>query len=193
MRDHRRTIHLHFLEAPTEICVDRGHVVGLRTERMELDGTGTAVGTGQINTWPVTAVYRAIGYRSRPLPDLPFDARTHTVPHVAGRVVDSDGVALTGIYVTGWIKRGPVGLVGHTKNDANETVATLLQDFSSGGHAQDREARSITDHLERRRIRYTTFGAWRRLDERERSLGQGSGRERVKLVDRSAMLAAAGA
>ncbi len=105
-----------------------GRVVGLRTERMELTGDGNVRGTGEFHDWDVQAVYRAVGYRSEPIDDLPFDDARLVLPNVAGRVLDLDGEPVPGIYATGWVKRGPVGLIGHTKSDAAETVANLLAD-----------------------------------------------------------------
>ena len=105
-----------------------GAVVGLRTERQELTGDGTVRGTGEFTDWDVQAVYRAVGYRSEAIEDLPFDTRRMVLPNDGGRVLDLDGDALPGLYATGWVKRGPVGLIGHTKSDAAETVAHLLAD-----------------------------------------------------------------
>ena len=119
---HRR-IHLHFLENPVEILGADGAVVGLRTERQELTGDGNVRGTGEFTDWDVQAVYRAVGYRSEAIEDLPFDTRRCVLPNDGGRVLDLDGEPLPGLYATGWVKRGPVGLIGHTKSDAAETVA----------------------------------------------------------------------
>ena len=89
---HRR-IHLHFLENPVEILGADGAVVGLRTERQELTGDGTVRGTGEFTDWDVQAVYRAVGYRSEAIEDLPFDTRRFVLPNDGGRVLDLDGDA----------------------------------------------------------------------------------------------------
>ena len=131
--DRPHKLFLHFFESPTEILGEDGKVVGLRTERTELDGTGNVKGTGEFNDWDVQAVYRAVGYLSRELPKLPLDVDAGTVPDEGGRVHRGSGDApARRTYVTGWIKRGPVGLIGHTKGDANETVANLLDDHANG-------------------------------------------------------------
>ncbi|MEV6653499.1 FAD-dependent oxidoreductase [Streptomyces sp. NPDC051219] len=188
-RPHR--LFLHFFQSPTEILGEDGRVTGLRTERTRLDGTGNVTGTGEMRTWNVQSVYRAVGYLSSEPAKLPFDFLTGTVPHEAGRVIEG-GKHLRSTYVTGWIKRGPVGLIGHTKGDANETVACLLDD-----HRNDRllspaapGEEAVVAHLEGRGVRYTTWDGWHRLDEAERALGAAEGRERVKIVDRDAMLEA---
>lgn len=112
---------LHFFENPVEVLGEDGKVVGLRTERTELDGTGNVKPTGKTTDWEIGAVYRAVGYLSDSLPEIPFDSQAGVIPNEAGRIFD-EGAHLPGLYTTGWIKRGPVGLIGHTKGDANETV-----------------------------------------------------------------------
>ncbi|GAA2382170.1 MULTISPECIES: FAD-dependent oxidoreductase [Gordonia] len=182
---------LHFFENPTEILGEDGKVVGLRTERTELDGTGNVKGTGKTRDWDVTAVYRAVGYLSDNLPEIPFDDQAGVIPNEAGRIFD-DGKHLTGLYTTGWIKRGPVGLIGHTKGDANETVECILEDMRNGvlNEVEDASEASVVDLLESRGIPFTTWDGWYRLDEHERKLGEAQGRDRVKVVEREDMLAA---
>ncbi|MFC9326116.1 FAD-dependent oxidoreductase [Kitasatospora sp. NPDC057015] len=182
---------LHFFESPVEILGEDGRVVGLRTERTELDGTGNVKGTGRFRDWDLQAAYRAVGYRSAELPKLPFDTISGTVPHEAGRVVEN-GTHLPSTYVTGWIKRGPVGLIGHTKGDANETVACLVDDFKGGRlrTPQTPAEDAVTAFLEGRGVRYTTWEGWHRLDAHERALGAREGRERIKVVEREEMLRA---
>ncbi|NUT48758.1 MAG: FAD-dependent oxidoreductase [Saccharothrix sp.] len=181
-----RRLHLHFLEAPVEV-LGSTEVAGLRTERMELTGDGGVRGTGEFTDWPVQAVYRAVGYLSTHLVDLPFDHASGTVPHQAGRVLDLDEQAMTGVYVTGWIKRGPVGLIGHTKGDALETVTSLLADAPRLPVAPIRAPSAVVRFLEQRAVPFTTFDGWRRLDAHELALGAARGRERVKVVDRAEM------
>jgi ferredoxin--NADP+ reductase len=194
-----RKLFLHFFESPVEVYGD-GRVEGFRTERTELTGDGNVRGTGVINDWPVQAVYRCVGYRSTELPGLPWNNREHVVPHVAGRVLDIDGNHLAGVYVNGWVKRGPVGLIGHTKGDAIETVKSLLEDLPSGPRAADPSEDAVVEFLESAGVRFTTWDGWYRLDEHERSLGTAFGpvvgkdgepgpRLRVKVVDKDAMTA----
>ncbi|WP_093944308.1 FAD-dependent oxidoreductase [Actinoalloteichus hoggarensis] len=182
-----RRLHLHFLHRPVEVT-GTTEVEGLRTERMELDGTGNVKGTGEFHDWDVQAVYRAVGYLSSPLPEVPFDHATGTVPHQAGRVLDLDEQHIPGVYVTGWIKRGPVGLIGHTKGDALETINSLLADID-GVELDDRpEPDAILRFLADRGVPFTDWTGWTRLDEHEINLGAPSGRERIKVVDRAEML-----
>ncbi|WP_132992919.1 FAD-dependent oxidoreductase [Gordonia zhaorongruii] len=184
-------LYLHFFENPVEVVGEDGKVVGLRTERTELDGTGNVNPTGKIRDWDVTAVYRAVGYLSDNLPGLPFDNQAGVIPNEAGRVFD-DGAHLTGLYTTGWIKRGPVGLIGHTKGDANETVECILADMRDDAlnTPENADEDAIVELLESRKVPFTTWDGWYRLDEHERALGAAVGRERVKVVEREDMLAA---
>ncbi len=184
-------LYIHLFESPTEILGEDGKVVGLRTERMELTGDGNVRGTGRTTDWEVGAVYRAVGYLSNDLPEIPFDDQAGVIPNEAGRVMDR-GEQLRGVYTTGWIKRGPVGLIGHTKGDANETVACILEDYHAGRLTApvQPEPESVTKWLDDHETPYTTWDGWYRLDEHERSLGEAEGRERVKVVERHDMLAA---
>ncbi|MEU8763960.1 FAD-dependent oxidoreductase [Streptomyces sp. NPDC048659] len=185
---------LHFFESPTEILGEDGSVVGLRTERTELDGTGNVKGTGTTTDWDVQAVYRAVGYLSDELPKLPWDAASGTVPDAGGRVVEESGAHLASTYVTGWIRRGPVGLIGHTKGDANETVANLLDDHANGRllAPESPQEEAVVSFLEGKGIAYTTWEGWYALDAAEKALGEPQGRERVKIVERDEMLRASG-
>ncbi|EID80759.1 MULTISPECIES: FAD-dependent oxidoreductase [Rhodococcus] len=186
---------LHFFESPTEVLGEDGKVVGLRTERTQLDGTGNVKGTGKFNDWDVQAVYRAVGYLSQNIAKLPFDEQAGTVPNEAGRVIADDSAEgndrfMPATYVTGWIKRGPVGLIGHTKGDANETVANLLEDRAGFPEPANPGEDAIIDFLEGKQVPYTTWQGWYRLDAHERSLGEPEGRERIKVVEREDMLKA---
>ncbi|WP_189059079.1 FAD-dependent oxidoreductase [Longimycelium tulufanense] len=183
-----RRLHLHFLHGPAGI-LGAECVTGLRTERMELDGSGGVRGTGRFHDWPVQAVYRAVGYLSSHLADLPFDHDSGTVPHDAGRVLGLDGQQVPGVYATGWIKRGPVGLIGHTKGDALETIGSLLADIPALRPAPEPDPAAIRELLARRGVEFTTLEGWNRLNQHEITLGQQRGRERIKVVPREEMLA----
>ncbi|MDR6638236.1 FAD-dependent oxidoreductase [Paenarthrobacter nitroguajacolicus] len=202
-----RRLHLHFLHSPVEILDSPetpGKVSGIKFERMELDGTGNVKGTGEFIEYPVQSVYRAIGYHGSPLEELEYDARRGVIPNDGGRVLDADGNHVPGIYATGWIKRGPVGLIGHTKGDALETIGFLLEDRLTLPPAENPDPQAIIDLLEERGIEYTTWEGWNRLDAHEAALGaswseaaaaaagDGSGdgvvRERIKVVPREDMV-----
>lgn len=185
--DRPKRLHLHFLHSPCEIVGEDGKVTGLRTERTELTGDGNVRGTGEFHDWDVQAVYRAVGYLSSHLPEIPFDHTTGTVPNQAGRVLDIDEEQVPGVYVTGWIKRGPVGLIGHTKGDAAETIASLLADADNLTAPAVEDPDAILGFLTERGVPFTTWEGWGKLDAHEKSLGVPHGRERVKVVERDEM------
>ena len=195
----KRRLHLHFLHAPIEI-LGEDNVTGLRTERMELDGRGGVNGTGVFHDWEIDAVYRAVGYAGTALPQLPFDAHRRVIPNHEGRVVDTadqtaaaDAAVIKGVYSTGWIKRGPVGLIGHTKGDALETITHILEDRAAGVLTDPvyPDEGSIVDLLESKDIDYVDWEGYHRLESAEKSLGEAEGRERVKIATREGMLAEA--
>lgn len=185
-KSHR--IHIHFCQAPVEVLGEDGAVVGIRTEVTELTGDGNARGTGDFVDWDVQSVYRAVGYLSDNLSGLPFDGQAGVVPNDGGRVIDIDGEPLPGAYVTGWIKRGPVGLIGHTKSDAAQTIDLLLSDVESLAVPAEPQPEAVDAYLAGRGIEFTTWEGWERLDGHEMALGESRGRARVKVVDRGDMV-----
>ena len=195
-----RRLHLHFHSKPAEIVgVDDGsgpRVGAIRIERTAPDGEGGVVGTGEIREFPVQAVYRAVGYFGSPLRDVPFDERMGVIPNYEGRVLDTSAggghgpmAHLPGVYATGWIKRGPVGLIGHTKSDAMETVKHLINDQADWWTPAHPEEESIVTLLEERGVDYTNLDGWHALDEHELALGAAVGRTRIKVVPRDEMIA----
>ncbi|WP_432573644.1 FAD-dependent oxidoreductase [Kineococcus sp. SYSU DK005] len=183
-----RRIHLHFLHAPAEIVGTDGHVSALRTERTRLTGDGTVEGTGEFHTWDVQAVYRAVGYFGSPLPGVPFDELKGVVSNHEGRVLSPEGETVPGVYCTGWIKRGPVGLIGHTKSDASETVRHLVADAASLAPAAEPDPEAVLETLRGKGVDVLTWNDWEVLDAYERALGAPHGRERVKVVSREEMI-----
>ena len=179
-----RRLHLHFYHSPVEVLGD-DRVEGLRFERTEPTGDGGVRGTGEFRELPVQQVYRAVGYYGTPVVDAPFDDVRGVIPNVEGRVQDA-GAPVSGLYATGWIKRGPVGLIGHTKSDAMETIAHLVADAQSGSLTAPRVDSDVLELLDEREVAYTTWAGWLALDAHERDLGatHRHTRERVKVVPR---------
>jgi ferredoxin--NADP+ reductase len=198
-----RRIHLHFLHQPVEVLGEDGKVTGFRTERTALQGDGTVKGTGEFHDFPVQAVYRAVGYFGSPLSEIPFDDHKGVISNREGRVVDLDGEHVPGVYATGWIKRGPVGLIGHTKSDASETVKHLVEDvvgvadgadvsegdLEGGRIAPQGDPDAITAFLADKGVNVVEWSGWELLDAHERALGEAEGRERIKVVPREEMIA----
>ena len=178
-------LYIHLFENPVEILGEDGKVVGLRTERTELTGDGNVRGTGKFTDWPVQAVYRAVGYRSEPVEGVPFNDHKAVIPNDGGHVLDAAGEIVPGLYATGWIKRGPVGLIGNTKSDAKETTGMLVEDWQAGKltPAKKRDPQAVVDFLRSRNIAVTTWDGWYQLDAAEKALGEAEGRERKKIVE----------
>lgn len=181
-----RRLHLRFLVSPVEIR-GAGQVEEVVIERNRLDEQERAIGTGQYETLAAQMVLRSVGYKGLPLPDVPFDTRAHVVPNVAGRVLRDGGVT-PGEYVTGWIKRGPTGLIGTNKVDSVETVRSLLEDAPSLPRAPQGEPEAVEALLGERGVRYVTVADWLVLDRHELALGEAQNRPRVKLVRIEEML-----
>ncbi|TCL81764.1 MULTISPECIES: FAD-dependent oxidoreductase [unclassified Rathayibacter] len=184
-----RRLHLHFWAKPLELVDDgTGRVSAIRYERTEPDGEGGTRGTGEIREIAVQAVYRAVGYFGSPLDGLPFDEMRGVIPNREGQVLDDNDEPVHGVYATGWIKRGPVGLIGHTKSDAMETVGHVLNDQASWWTPAHPEESAVVALLEERGVAYTDLDGWHRLDEHEQALGAPQGRVRVKVVPREDMI-----
>ncbi|WP_020102441.1 FAD-dependent oxidoreductase [Mycobacterium sp. 360MFTsu5.1] len=135
---------------------------------------------------------RSIGYRGIPIDGVPFDPARGVVPNNQGRVVDDSDAPVPGVYVTGWIKRGPRGVIGSNRVCAAETVASLWDDFDSGTLGRDVLQRDVLRSLltERGVIRLDWDG-WRAIDASECERGRAAGRHRSKLVSRHELIAAA--
>ena len=184
-----RRLHLHFYAKPLEVVAGPdGRVAAFRYERTEPDGAGGVRGTGEIREVEVGQFYRAVGYFGSALDGIPFDERRGVIPNREGQVVVGDNEILPGVYATGWIKRGPVGLIGHTKSDAMETISHLVNDQSSWWSPSSPSEESVVELLESRGVEYTDLAGWRRLDTHEIALGEPEGRARIKVVPRDEMV-----
>src|SRR5699024_3378467 len=148
----------------------------------------------------ICACSRAGGYAGPQLARRPFDQRRAVIPKREGRVVDAEYQAeaaeadvIPGVYTTGWNKRGPVGLIGHTKGDALETIGHILDDQAAGDQTVPvyEDPESIVELLESKGIEYADWEGYNRLEAAEKALGEAEGRERVKIATREDMLAEA--
>jgi ferredoxin--NADP+ reductase len=185
-----RRLHLHFFSSPVEVIGEGGKVTGLRIERTKLDGKGGVTPTGEFREFPIQAFYRAVGYFGSSLPEIPFDENYGVIPNDGGRVLEN-GKQIPGVYATGWIKRGPVGLIGHTKSDALETIGNIIADRASWWQPTHHDASGVQALLESRGVDVVGWPEWLMIDARERALGEAEGRERIKLVEREDFLKAA--
>jgi ferredoxin--NADP+ reductase len=184
-----RRLHLHFFAKPTEVVAGPdGRVAAFRYERTEPDGAGGVRGTGEFREVAVQAVYRAVGYFGSPLDGIPFDERHGVIPNHEGQVLGDDDRIVPGVYATGWIKRGPVGLIGHTKSDAMETIEHLVRDQASWWSPAQPGEDAIVALLDERGVAYTDLDGWHALDAHEIALGEPEGRARIKIVPREEMV-----
>ncbi|MEE9577905.1 MAG: NADP oxidoreductase, partial [Gemmatimonadota bacterium] len=182
------TVVFRFLVSPVELLADgEGRVRGVRVERNRLvraeDGSLRPRGTGEEEILEAGLVFRSVGYRGVPLPDVPFDERRGIIPNEAGRVVDPDSGVLLREYVSGWCKRGPTGIIGTNKKDAAETVDALVEDLEAMAREvpEERSSDAVEMLLVERGVDYVSFEDWRALDEVEVARGEPQGRPRVKV------------
>ena len=191
---HRRIV-LRFLVSPLEI-LGAERVEGIRICRNELRDQGgslRACSTETTEELDCGIVFRSIGYRGIPLPGLPFDERGAVIPNQGGRITGEDGTPVAGEYAVGWIKRGPTGIIGTNKRDAQETVDALLADLDAGAlnHPPDPDRDSLETLLTERKPEHVTYTGWEAIDAAEQAAGEPHGRPRVKLTSFDELLDAA--
>src|SRR5215475_11668983 len=218
---HARRLVVRFWLRPVRV-EGTGRASGLTVERTRIDEDGKLTGTGELELIPAQMVLRSVGYQSVPLPGIPFDERSYTVPNAEGRVLGADGLPLPGEYVAGWLKRGPTGVIGTNKSDAAQTVRSLLADLAGGPAPDDVQlprpgllrlpdsaagtqasgAGAEADRawserfralLAERRITPIGYDDWLRIETAEKDLAAALGRgARVKLASRAEIHAACG-
>ncbi|MBC7276530.1 FAD-dependent oxidoreductase [Nocardioides sp.] len=180
LRPELRTIVLRFLSSPVRVLgTERVTGVEVGRNRLERDANGIvrAVPTGETEVLETGMLLRAVGYKGLPVADLPYDAATGTVPNEGGRV-------LPGVYVAGWVKRGPNGFIGTNKSDAEETVEQVLDDLDSDRiPAPVGDAAEITAVVRGRQPGMVDLAGWQAIDREEKRRGAEAGRPRVKITD----------
>ena len=181
-----RRVHLRFFRSPVEV-LGQDSVEGLMLERNHFTAEGKLEGTGEHEELPTGLVLSAVGYQGIPLPGLPFDIASGTVPHNHGRVVDGDE-PVSGVYVAGWAKRGPTGVIGTNKSDGAETAASVLADVPLLPAPAKPTRADVRELLAGRGVRVVDWQGWSRLDAHEAERGACQGRDRAKLAELEAML-----
>lgn len=181
-----RRIVLRFLASPVAVA-GSDRVQGLEIEHNELvesDGAWVARATGEREVLEAGLVLRSVGYRGREVAGLPFDAVRGVLPNDAGRVLDADGATVPGVFTTGWIKRGPSGVIGSNKRCARETVASLLDEWTAGRLPAPSGTADVAELLPE----HVDLDGWKRIEAYEVAAGKAAKRPRVKLVEVERML-----
>ena len=193
-----RRLTIRFLVSPTALFGDaNGRLTAMQMVKNELYATDSGTlrprATDQFEELPVDMVFRSVGYRGVPLPDVPFDDRRGVIANAEGRVLETDGQEpLTGIYASGWIKRGPTGVIGTNKPDALQTVKCMVADVADGKVLQPAgaTAEAAARLLRERQPAFFSYADWLHLNEAEVSKGKEIGAPRVKFTRIDEMLAA---
>jgi ferredoxin--NADP+ reductase len=188
-----KRIVLRFLASPVEILgEDRVEALVIEHNALVLaeDGSLKARPTGERETLEAGLVMRSIGYVGSPLAGVPFDERRSTIHNDRGRVTDpATGAPVPGAYAAGWIKRGPSGVIGTNKKDAQETTSLLLEDHAAGLLPDPTaEPDELIAELVARDHNVVEYEGWRAIDAHERTTGEPHGRPRIKLVRREHLL-----
>lgn len=195
-----RRLYIRFLVSPVELYGDaNGRVQRMKLVRNELvksdSGTLNAKATDQYSELEVGMVFRSVGYRGVALPDVPFNDKWGVILNEHGRVLDlASKQPILGEYTSGWIKRGPSGVIGTNKPDSVETVNMMLEDLHAGRTLQpahsDRE--SVAQWVASRQPKFITFDDWLKIDQAEIANGAPQGRPREKFTRVDAMLTVVG-
>jgi ferredoxin--NADP+ reductase len=183
-----RRIHVHFWLRPTAISGDT-HAESVQFARFARVADGSLQPTGETEDIAAQLIVKSVGYFGQPLEGVPFDERSGTIPNVDGRVSMPDGSG--GLYVAGWIKRGPSGIIGTNKKDSIATVETMLADVAAGSANHPTKPGSVEALLAERGLTTTDVTGWRNIDQAERDLGSTKGRDRTTIHVREDLLAAA--
>ena len=191
------TVRFRFLASPVELLGDEnGHVRAVKVENNAIvareDGSLVARGTGTFDEIPAQLVFRSIGYTGQPMGDIPFDERRGVIRNEGGRVTDPDGAHQLGEYASGWIKRGPSGVIGTNKKDSQDTVNKILDDVAEG-RVNEPISDDIEALIEACAPHVVTWDGWQAIDAIETAAGADSApaRPRVKLTEWEALREAA--
>ena len=190
-----KRVELRFLRTPLEIQGDgRVERIVAAVNRLEVDESGAvrARATDETETIECGMVLRSIGYLGTGIDGVPYDAAAGVIPNERGRVTGDGSKPHPGHYVVGWIKRGPTGVIGTNKKDAQETIETLLEDAAAGTLPErDAGADALPALLAERGVDFIEYDGWQEIDALEQERGAAAGRPRIKLTAFEELLAAA--
>jgi adrenodoxin-NADP+ reductase len=187
-----------FLRSPVQVLAENRRVAGIQYEINRLEGPveqRKAVGTGILETQACGIVLTSIGYKSVPIEGVPFNERQGRVPNHYGKILDGEN-ELPGMYASGWLKRGPTGVIVSTMADAYETADTIVEDLKNGKGmlSSDDSAKSgadgLTEVMKERQIKPVSYNDWKKIEAAEFAIGEKLGKPREKFSRIQDMLAA---
>ena len=187
----KRKFVIHFYKSPKEIK-GQGHVEKLVLEKNKLTGPSgnqQAQGTDELEAMKCGLIFRSVGYRGVPIPEIPFDSKRGTFPNIEGRISDNGNPA-SGLYAVGWIKRGPSGVIGTNKPDSVATVQSLLQDLAKLTPCAKPDTQAVMNFLKGKGVKVVSFDDWKKIDLAEMERGRPLGKPREKFVKIEEMLTA---
>lgn len=172
-----------FFAQPVQLLGKDGKVTGIVIEETEVV-RGRAQGTGRRETLPADLVIACIGYRTAPIPGVPFEERE-------GRFANDEGRILPGLYCVGWARRGPSGTIGTNRPDGYSVIERIAEDMAAGalGYASKNGRHGFDDLAKSRDLHVVTFRDWKKIEEAEEKAAR-EGAPREKFVDIAAMIAA---
>jgi ferredoxin--NADP+ reductase len=185
-----RRLIVHFLRSPVALSGSE-RLEQLTLVRNRLEGATfqqVARESGKTEVLPCGLLFRSIGYAGVPIPGVPFDARRRVFPTEEGRIVDSAGTAVQGLYAAGWIKRGPSGIIGTNRADSLATAKSLLADLPRLGNGSKSGAEGLRGVLAARGVRIVGIDDWWRIDAAEVARGKARGKPREKFTRVAEML-----
>ncbi len=180
---------IRFFRSPIELK-GQGRVEKVVLEKNRLEGEPgrqKAVGTGPKEEMACGLLFRSVGYYGIAVPGVPFDERKGVIPNNEGRVTDAGGI-VPGLYVSGWIKRGPTGIIGTNKADSDQTVGHIFEDISLLTPAPQRDTRALLESLRKKGVRTVSFPDWKKIDAKEIERGKAAGKPREKFASVPEML-----
>jgi ferredoxin--NADP+ reductase len=183
--ERERVVELLFHRSPVEIRGRNGHITQVKLAKnaviKDANGVARAQDTGESEWLDAELVFPAVGYRAEPTPGLAFDDKRGIIPNRDGRVLDTTGQVVPRLYSAGWLKRGPSGVIGTNKLDANETIELVLADLRASSRSPI-VGPTLDALLQQRGVRVVSFADWQRLDSAERTRGEAVGKVREKFT-----------
>lgn len=199
----KKVLQIRFLLSPTKlnsqpatkklgsISFERNTLVGEPGQQKSIKDTTSSQ---QLISIDAQMLLRSIGYKARPIEGAPFDSIRGIIPSVRGRVVDntftSASKVVPGLYVTGWLKRGPQGIIGTNISDAQETAESILQDWEAVKYSEDKISKEedLAEKLREMKVPFITWEQWKKVDAEEKRRGVLVGKPREKITTVEEML-----